>query len=361
MFTPHSTPSRPYIPRGTFSPTNKPPKPPIHNPYDKFTQPEFDVWIDDITGALRRALGHYTTPTNSGTFRAIDRTGAESESDGGEWGLANDSSEDESVDDSFGELRATHLKGKARDPREGPGLGGKNQPIEIESDPEGDEGGSEGGQPKHGWRGYSEDEDVNTELPGIDDGQGMNADEPIELISDKEDGCEREFRNTDEEIFEEDTDGQPQLVFTRLAVQAYFLQTFHLFMQLLHLILWIFLIHGKVPGHLLKIFTQVAISGKTICNPVIILRPISPLSVEPWYEAILLWLTNSAISREQMAVLLWMRRTRGRCPVLVLWRLRNSFLSTWTITHGMEFTTISKKTLLVCIITAVISFSTSMF
>src|SRR5882762_4755579 len=33
-------------------------RPPIQNPYDKFTQSEFDAWIDDITGALRRALGH---------------------------------------------------------------------------------------------------------------------------------------------------------------------------------------------------------------------------------------------------------------------------------------------------------------
>jgi hypothetical protein len=32
-------------------------RPPIHNPYDKFTRPQFDEWIGDITNALRRALG----------------------------------------------------------------------------------------------------------------------------------------------------------------------------------------------------------------------------------------------------------------------------------------------------------------
>ena len=32
-------------------------RPPIHNPYDKFTQPQFDEWIGGITSALRKALG----------------------------------------------------------------------------------------------------------------------------------------------------------------------------------------------------------------------------------------------------------------------------------------------------------------
>ena len=31
-------------------------KAPQHNPYDKFTQDEFDAWIGGITSALKRAL-----------------------------------------------------------------------------------------------------------------------------------------------------------------------------------------------------------------------------------------------------------------------------------------------------------------
>lgn len=32
-------------------------RPPINNPYNQFTQPQFDEWIGGITNALRRALG----------------------------------------------------------------------------------------------------------------------------------------------------------------------------------------------------------------------------------------------------------------------------------------------------------------
>ncbi|KAG5220434.1 hypothetical protein IMY05_C4590000300 [Salix suchowensis] len=37
-------------------------KQPIYNPYDKFTQNDFDAWIGNITGALRRALGEEEMP-----------------------------------------------------------------------------------------------------------------------------------------------------------------------------------------------------------------------------------------------------------------------------------------------------------
>lgn len=58
MPTPYSTPSFPAPPRPTpISNTNKIHKAPIYNPYDKFSQVEFDDWIGGITGALRRALG----------------------------------------------------------------------------------------------------------------------------------------------------------------------------------------------------------------------------------------------------------------------------------------------------------------
>nr|VWP01521.1 Alcohol oxidase [Ganoderma boninense] len=51
MTTPFSTPRYPGAPNPTPRSTGKLPRAPIHNPYDKFTQPEFDAWIGDITGA----------------------------------------------------------------------------------------------------------------------------------------------------------------------------------------------------------------------------------------------------------------------------------------------------------------------
>ena len=52
-------------------PNSKAKRPPIHNPYDKFTQPEFDAWIGDITGALKRALGQIEADDES---KALERT-----------------------------------------------------------------------------------------------------------------------------------------------------------------------------------------------------------------------------------------------------------------------------------------------
>jgi hypothetical protein len=118
-------------------------KAPIHNPFDKFTQSEFDAWISDITGALRRALGEEPTPTHTTVGRDTDAElspdrpdrdhdlehSAESDSDVG-------SEESQDVEDSFAGVRAQHAKGKARDPREGPGLGSQQHPIDIESEEE---------------------------------------------------------------------------------------------------------------------------------------------------------------------------------------------------------------------------------
>jgi hypothetical protein len=140
----HLTPRVPTAPHPTphsasayIQPNSKLSKPPIHNPYDKFTQPEFDAWIGGITSALRRALGEEEEPkpqvTASGTDVIRSRYG---------WDFPAES-EDEAVDDSFAEIKArrTAGKGKARDPREGPGLGKGDhaQPIEIPSSDEEEE------------------------------------------------------------------------------------------------------------------------------------------------------------------------------------------------------------------------------
>ena len=132
MPTPYSTPlfPAPSWPTSILN-KNKINKAPIYNPYDKFSQVEFDDWIGGITGALRRALGEdgdlsRSVPSDTGAHlldsdsevvMGEDANGIEDKSELGE--------------DSLAEVRTRRDKGKARDPREGPGLGGRNQPIEL--------------------------------------------------------------------------------------------------------------------------------------------------------------------------------------------------------------------------------------
>ena len=123
-------------------PKSKAKRPPIHNPYDKFTQPEFDAWIGDITGALKRALGQIEA---NDELKALERTqeATTGNATNGYHPIDLDESEDEALNDSFAEIKARRLlgKGKARDPREGPGLGGtdRTKPIEIVSSDEEEE------------------------------------------------------------------------------------------------------------------------------------------------------------------------------------------------------------------------------
>jgi len=117
-------------------------KPPIHNPYDKFTRPEFDAWIGGITGALRRALGEHDEPPHSTPSSSSQDWGVEYDASGD---VVDEGEVSEEVEDSFAALKTRRAggKGKARDPREGPGLGvgGKDQPIEIGSDSDSDSDG----------------------------------------------------------------------------------------------------------------------------------------------------------------------------------------------------------------------------
>jgi hypothetical protein len=127
-------------------------RPPIHNPYDKFTQPQFDEWIGGITSALKRALGQEEeeTPTSQpkkhlGDARAVSDT------------------DEDNVEDSFAEWKAIRAreKGKMRAADDGQDsedggsqesyevsgvqdhTGGNtpNDAIELLSDDEGNEGG----------------------------------------------------------------------------------------------------------------------------------------------------------------------------------------------------------------------------
>src|SRR5712671_6790298 len=121
---------------------------PIFNPYDRFTQPEFDSWIGDITSALKRALNHDAEPEvdspsrHRGGWHTVPSEGASSFSAEG-WAQSPASSEardeESTLEDSFARIASRRAKGKARDPREGPGLGLKGQPIELSSDSEEEE------------------------------------------------------------------------------------------------------------------------------------------------------------------------------------------------------------------------------
>ncbi|GLB37748.1 hypothetical protein LshimejAT787_0407990 [Lyophyllum shimeji] len=124
--------------------TQKSARTPIHNPYDKFTQQEFDAWIGGITGALRRALGHEDEVESQLASR--HKRDDASFDDGEEVQRRIEEEEEGSVDaeleDSFADYTTRRVgKGKARDPREGPGLGkgDKNEPIFIASDSEEEE------------------------------------------------------------------------------------------------------------------------------------------------------------------------------------------------------------------------------
>lgn len=150
--TPHTpihmdTPGYPKAPHSTPSSTHghhsglfnlKRPRPPVQNPYDKFSQHDFDAWIGKLTGDLEKALGYEEVIQSQPSLPQA----AEHTYDG-----YDDS--DSYVEDSFAEVKARRVldKGKARDPREGPGLGPKSgdveQPIEILSDEESEDEGEQ--------------------------------------------------------------------------------------------------------------------------------------------------------------------------------------------------------------------------
>ncbi|KAI0302373.1 hypothetical protein B0F90DRAFT_1925123 [Multifurca ochricompacta] len=140
--SPHSTPTtKPASTRASL-------RPPIFNPYDRFTQPEFDTWIGDITTALRRALHHEAEPEIRSSSRHSIDLKTIPDGIGGSYiterqtqqPASTEAHGDESYfEDSFAQIASRKAKGKARDPREGPGLGLKDQPIELLTDSEEEE------------------------------------------------------------------------------------------------------------------------------------------------------------------------------------------------------------------------------
>lgn len=133
-------------------------RPPIHNPYDKFTQPQFDEWIGGITSTLRKALGQEEeeTPTTQATKPREGDTHHVTDIDEG------------NVEDSFAEWKVMRAKEK-----------GKMRATEEEQDSE--YGGSQ--------ESY-EDSDVQ------DSAAGNTPSDAIELLSDEDDAEGREVNDS---------------------------------------------------------------------------------------------------------------------------------------------------------------------
>lgn len=107
---------------------------PMLNPYDKFTQPQFDAWIGDITGSLRRALGYEQEKNHLLEENHVNGSANVGALEYPQWDLSDQDT------DPFPQIKMRRDKGKARDPREGPGLGkDRTQPIEVASSDEEEE------------------------------------------------------------------------------------------------------------------------------------------------------------------------------------------------------------------------------
>ena len=203
-------------------------KAPIHNPYDKFTQPEFDEFIGDITGALRRALGHCDRQPLASSFSDATREDQFPEAETAE---SDDAPSDEyEVEDSFAELKArrSNTKDKGRHIGDGPGLlkgqGSFHEPIELidsDDDSEGDEEQEEVDE------GYGEDamqEDSPEYEPALNEDQleeeqdqgHLSSDDMIEVGSGSEDNGERQELFDDDEEQHEDEENELRDQFSEL-------------------------------------------------------------------------------------------------------------------------------------------------
>ena len=200
MATPYSTPGYPSAPKPTPSSavmsSRSALRAPIHNPFDKFTQPEFDAWIGDITGALKRALGREDPPPISTPVSQHEDVHPADVSAYGE------------PDDSFAEIKARRAaKGKERAREED--LSENENPsspevVIISSDEEdqaGDDLGGEGDDEE-----YDEDIGSNDE-PDRD--EISFSPEPVYDVSDEEDGAQEAHISLDDLNYDEVEDEGP--------------------------------------------------------------------------------------------------------------------------------------------------------
>ena len=135
-------------------------RPPIHNPYDTFTQPQFDEWVGGITSALRKALGKEEEEV---------LTSQPAKSREGDAHPVSDTDEDD-VEDSFAEWKAMRAKEK-----------GKMRATEDEQDSE-----------------YGDTQEIYEDFGAEDHAAGNTPDDAIELLSD-DDGAEGEELNAHRE------------------------------------------------------------------------------------------------------------------------------------------------------------------
>ena len=160
---------------------------PTVNPFQKFSQNDFESWVSGMTGALRKALGQEVgageTPQQSVEVPPERVEGVASGMIYQPVSMDTEAEEDGYLEDSFAYTRARQNlnKGKGRDPREGPGLGNgvgeqKEEPIEILS-------------------GSEEDE--------FEEGEGYEGEEEIDGIFLPARG---RYAESDEEVAEEDED-----------------------------------------------------------------------------------------------------------------------------------------------------------
>ncbi|KAM5542869.1 hypothetical protein V8D89_003253 [Ganoderma adspersum] len=175
MTTPFSTPRYPGAPNPTPRSTGKLPRAPIHNPYDKFTQPEFDAWIGDITGALKRALGREDLPPVPA--QRVDRPTPEEDA------------EEEDLQDSFADVRARRLaKGKER---------AREEDFEEEERVSHHYGDENGWGETYSGADYSSEAEEEEESSEEEETADEREPEVIDLLSDDED-AEGEEQDSDE-------------------------------------------------------------------------------------------------------------------------------------------------------------------
>ncbi|KAM5542874.1 hypothetical protein V8D89_003258 [Ganoderma adspersum] len=180
MTTPFSTPRYPGAPNPTPRSTGKLPRAPIHNPYDKFTQPEFNAWIGDITGALKRALGREDLPPVSA--QCVDRPTPEEDA------------EEEDLEDSFADVRARRLaKGKER---------AREEDFEDEERVSHHYGDENGWGETYSGADYSSEAEEEEESSEEEETPDEREPEVIDLLSDDED-AEGEEQDSDEASPEE--------------------------------------------------------------------------------------------------------------------------------------------------------------
>ncbi|KAG6902377.1 hypothetical protein C0995_000939 [Termitomyces sp. Mi166 len=210
-----STQTFPYPPL-----TPKLSKAPQHNPYDKFTQDEFDAWIGGITSALKRALGQedevISSLEASSKYAEQSISGDEEEVERLIEFTGESSDEEAEASSSYLTVRRVS-KGKARDPRDGPGFGKGNQsePIFIGSDSEEENGDDEDDEVIGAWDSQSgeEEDDEKHDLDWADAESSVQARirrETQTVIEVKEDNRENEEEDKDENGEEDEFEGHEQ-------------------------------------------------------------------------------------------------------------------------------------------------------